>query len=95
MKDGVNSEKRTGGSVIGTRHSCHWPRHSCHWHETKLSLARDKASRQRGVNSEKVRHLFQNKFAHNLIAPQAYFRNMSWDWKPYYQYQTNNPYTLW
>ncbi|MEM7187553.1 MAG: polymorphic toxin type 23 domain-containing protein [Bacteroidota bacterium] len=48
-----------------------------------------------GINSERVRHLAQNKFAHGLLAPQAYFKNMSWTVNSYYQYQSPNPFTLW
>ncbi len=48
-----------------------------------------------GTNSEKVRHAIQNWFAHQVVTKQASFRATSWDWKPYYQYQTPNKFTLW
>lgn len=48
-----------------------------------------------GVNSEHVRHAIQNVLAHHLISPQGSFQNTSWDWRPYSQYQTSNPFTSW
>lgn len=48
-----------------------------------------------GTDSEKVRHATQNRFAHTLLSPQPGFKNMSWNWKPYFQYQSYNPNTLW
>ncbi len=35
-----------------------------------------------GVNSEWIRHGFQNRTAHNLIQDQREFPMMSADWKP-------------
>src|SRR5690606_11757449 len=45
-----------------------------------------------GVNSEHVRHAIQNVIAHHLISPQGSFQNTSWNWRPYSQYQTSNPF---
>lgn len=48
-----------------------------------------------GTNSEYVRDVVQNWFAHTIISPQPGFRMLSKNWLPYIQYQTRNPYTLW
>ncbi len=48
-----------------------------------------------GTNSEHVRHAFQNWFAHSIISPQPGFQNTSWDWQPYFQYQSPNIFSLW
>ncbi|WP_312769846.1 polymorphic toxin type 23 domain-containing protein [Epilithonimonas sp.] len=49
-----------------------------------------------GVNSEHVRHAIQDHFAHNFAGKhQPGFENLSWDWKPYFQYQTINRFTSW
>ncbi len=49
-----------------------------------------------GINSERVRHAFQNKFAHGVVSPQGYFKVTSWDIKRYTQYKSyNNPFTSW
>ncbi|MFK8308351.1 polymorphic toxin type 23 domain-containing protein, partial [Capnocytophaga cynodegmi] len=48
-----------------------------------------------GTNSEYVRDVVQNWFAHTIVSPQPGFRMLSRDWQQYYQYQTKNPYTLW
>jgi RHS repeat-associated protein len=34
-----------------------------------------------GVNSEDIRHVFQNQFAHGLIKPQPYFKVLDRKWK--------------
>jgi len=47
-----------------------------------------------GTNSEHVRHAIQNRFIHNLIGDRG-FENQSWDWKPYFQYRTQNQFTTW
>ncbi|AZA99733.1 hypothetical protein EG359_08945 [Chryseobacterium joostei] len=47
-----------------------------------------------GVNSEHVRHAIQDKAIHGIIQDGG-FVNTSWDWKPYFQYQTRNPFTSW
>lgn len=48
-----------------------------------------------GLNSEWIRHGFQNLFAHQIMSPQRMFQMHSSDWKPYSQYQTPNPFTSW
>jgi len=47
-----------------------------------------------GVNSEHVRHAIQDRVIHGAIHDQG-FRNQSWDWKPYFQYQTPNQFSTW
>jgi len=47
-----------------------------------------------GTNSEHIRHAIQNKFIHGLIKDRG-FKNQSWNWKPYFQYQTKNIFTSW
>ncbi len=47
-----------------------------------------------GVNSEHVRHAIQDKAIHGMIKDGG-FQNTSWDWKPYFQYQTRNIFTSW
>jgi hypothetical protein len=37
-----------------------------------------------GVNSEWVRHIFQNKLAHRIISPQPMVEMLSNDWQPVY-----------
>jgi RHS repeat-associated protein len=54
-----------------------------------------------GTDSEHVRHAVQDQAIHNLNIfgivdkRQPGFRNQSWTWNPYFQYQSANPYTLW
>ncbi|MDR3235434.1 MAG: hypothetical protein LBT48_01745 [Prevotellaceae bacterium] len=48
-----------------------------------------------GVNSEGIRHVFQNQFVHSSIKPQSGFIRTSCDYKPYFHYGTKNKYTLW
>jgi hypothetical protein len=51
-----------------------------------------------GWNSEGIRHIFQNKFAHNMVSPQAYFRRMpnGYPGQSHFQFSNfNNPYSLW
>ncbi len=50
-----------------------------------------------GVNSEWVRHSFQNVFAHHIISPQRQFPMLSGDWSPVLEYYTKprSPFTLW
>jgi len=47
-----------------------------------------------GVDSEHVRHAVQDRIIHGAIK-DAGFENTSWDWKPYFQYRTQNPFTSW
>ncbi|WP_268225735.1 polymorphic toxin type 23 domain-containing protein, partial [Sinomicrobium oceani] len=54
-----------------------------------------------GVDSEHIRHAIQDQAIHNLNIlgvfdkRQPGFRNQSWNWKPYFQYQSPNSYSLW
>lgn len=50
-----------------------------------------------GVNSEYVRDVFQNWFAHKILSPQPGFRMLSNNWNGYFQYNTPmiNKATLW
>ncbi|QIY91648.1 polymorphic toxin type 23 domain-containing protein [Chryseobacterium gallinarum] len=49
-----------------------------------------------GVDSEHVRHAIQDHAAHNFLGTkQPGFENLSWGWKPYFQYQTKNQFTSW
>jgi len=50
-----------------------------------------------GINSERVRHLFQNVLIHGYLpgAHQAGFENTSWDVNGYFQYKSSNQYSLW
>ena len=59
-----------------------------------------------GGNSEMVRDAIQTQTFHNFRIPwfggksildkrQMSFENQSWDWKPFYQYRTYNPFTSW
>ena len=48
-----------------------------------------------GVNSENIRHTFQNKFAHNALNPQPYFRVLNNHWSFFYRFGTTRNYTLW
>ena len=50
-----------------------------------------------GVNSEHVRDVFQNWFAHKVLSPQPGFRMLSNDWNKYFQYNSPmlNKSTLW
>ncbi len=53
-------------------------------------------NKRTGINSERVRHLFQNVFAHDIVRPQGYFKVTSWDIKRYTQYKSyNSPFTSW
>lgn len=51
-----------------------------------------------GWNSEAIRHVFQNKFAHNIVKPQGYFKVLP-SGIPGSLYTSttrfNNPYSLW
>jgi len=47
-----------------------------------------------GVNSEKVRHAIQDRVIHGIIK-DAGFTNCSWKWDNYFQYRTQNGFTLW
>ena len=47
-----------------------------------------------GVDSEHVRHAIQNAIIHRGIDDNE-FMNQSWDWKPYFQYQTPNQFSSW
>jgi RHS repeat-associated protein len=49
-----------------------------------------------GVNSENVRHVFQNKIAHHIINPQQAFQvlDRSWHYYPAF-YPLSNRYSLW
>jgi hypothetical protein len=50
-----------------------------------------------GVNSEHIRDVFQNWFAHKVLSPQPGFRMLSNDWNKYFQYNSPmlNKSTLW
>ena len=51
-----------------------------------------------GWNSEGIRDLFQNKFAHEIVKPQEYFRRLTngYPGASYFQFSNfNNPYSLW
>jgi hypothetical protein len=48
-----------------------------------------------GANSEHVRNVFQNKFAHTVLSPQPGFRILSSNWRAYLQYKSLNKSTLW
>ncbi|HEX4887227.1 MAG TPA: polymorphic toxin type 23 domain-containing protein, partial [Luteibaculaceae bacterium] len=48
-----------------------------------------------GIDSEWVRHGFQNYFAHNFFAKQRMFQMTSDKVKPYFQYQSKNIFTSW
>jgi len=50
-----------------------------------------------GVNSEWVRHGFQNILAHGIISPQRQFPMLSGDVKPILNYSTQNlsQFTTW
>ncbi len=48
-----------------------------------------------GVNSENIRHVFQNKFAHGIISPQPAFKKLNNYWKAYSHFGTQQRYTLW
>ena len=63
---GKDSDKyRFGGLTLGSQ-----------------KLAGGKFSTSRiGVNSENVRHVFQNKIAHGIIKPQPYFKVLDRKWK--------------
>ncbi len=50
---------------------------------------------QVGANSAWIRHKIQNEIAHDKLRRQPGFRMTSDHWEPYYNYQTNNPFTLW
>jgi len=47
-----------------------------------------------GINSQRVIHATQG-FIHNNVTHERSFKITSWDVKPYLQYQTVNPFTLW
>jgi RHS repeat-associated protein len=47
-----------------------------------------------GVNSEGIRHFFQNQLIHNSIG-QAGFKVLDNNWYPYYYWGTTNRYSLW
>ncbi len=49
---------------------------------------------QIGANSEWIRHGIQDRVAHGAKA-QPGFEMLSNTWKPYFNYQTFNPFTLW
>jgi hypothetical protein len=49
-----------------------------------------------GIDSDRyVRHPIQNIGAHGIISPQPGFEVLSGGIKPYFQYQTINPFTSW
>jgi len=48
-----------------------------------------------GLNSEYIRNVFQNQFAHKVCKPQAWFKKLSTSWDPYFYYGTTNRYSLW
>ena len=50
-----------------------------------------------GVNAEPVRHVIQNRFAHDIMTGghSKWFQVMNKTWYPYFSYKTRNPYTLW
>lgn len=48
-----------------------------------------------GVNSEKIRHVFQNQFAHGIVSKQPAFRMLNNNWNAYSHYGTRSRYTLW
>ena len=48
-----------------------------------------------GWNHDNIRHVFQNRFAHNLLRKQPWIPRQSWPNEPYAIYGTNNPYTNW
>jgi hypothetical protein len=49
-----------------------------------------------GWNDERIRHLFQNKLAHNKIRPQPYFKKLPIPGSLYTSTtRFNNPYSLW
>jgi hypothetical protein len=47
-----------------------------------------------GLNSEGIRHTFQNQIVHNNIGVPA-FKVLNNDWAFYYYWGTNNRYSLW
>lgn len=47
-----------------------------------------------GTNSEKVRHAIQDIVIHGMIGDRG-FKNQSWFWDSYFQYQTQNKFTTW
>lgn len=51
-----------------------------------------------GVNSEWVRHAFQNVLAHDIFQPQRQFPMLNKDWKPVYNYSNQgrtSKFTIW
>jgi hypothetical protein len=49
-----------------------------------------------GLNSEKIRHIFQNRFAHDsFFNRQEAFKVLDNNWYPYYYWGTTNRYHLW
>jgi len=50
-----------------------------------------------GANSEQIRDFFQNRLAHTWTPGkhQPIYKVLSNEWKPYFQYQSSNRYTLW
>jgi hypothetical protein len=51
-----------------------------------------------GWNSESIRDLFQNRFAHEIVSPQEYFKRMpnGYPGQSHFQFSNfNNPYSLW
>jgi len=48
-----------------------------------------------GINSERVRHGFQNRLAHDILKPQPAFEMMGRSIESVFQYRIGSPYTLW
>jgi hypothetical protein len=50
-----------------------------------------------GVNAEPVRHVIQNRVAHDIMTGghSKWFQVMNKTWYPYFSYKTKKPYTLW
>jgi hypothetical protein len=48
-----------------------------------------------GINSENVRHAFQNQLAHTIIKPQAQFKVLGWGFKFHGGIYSGNPLIHW
>jgi len=59
------------------------------------SLALGYKGAQIGINSERVRHGFQNVFAHDICRPQPAFLMLNRDVNSYMQYRSPNKFSLW
>lgn len=62
------------------------------------ALSFGKGNNRIGWNSEGIRNVFQNKFAHGIVSPQPYFTRLPSGYPGRFYYQGssfNNPYSLW